>query len=270
MNGIPVNVVSVSSEESLVGGGITYKLGIQLPGGDVVYAPAPAETITKLQEAWAVSSVTEAQPPGPPRDPRANPNAADEAVAEQVREADELVAAARQQAADEHALEVEEARRARDREFSPELESAPPVEEYDGSNEEAVSTETVVWSALPEDLLPEHVKTAMTKIAEEGKPMPSSLTLQQVVQIRDAILDEYTADDWANLGYGASAPQEPQPVVNSVAWGEGSTQPPVQAYSRKVPSDSAGNPVVRNRAPDIDPGEVASVGDDDDDGTAQF
>lgn len=145
-------------------------------------------------------------------------------------------------------------------------EPAPEVDEYaTGSDLEASGDEEVEWEKLPDTLLPEHVKKAMSEIKVGDQGMPSTLQLSQVVQIRDSILDEYTASDWERLGF---VPEAHVQRPGAIQWAEGGTQQPRTVPQRRVSNvDEKGNPIVRRNPRDVDPGEIAAADDDD---TEQF
>ena len=224
---IETKLIKVGSEEDLETGVVTFKLGIQLPTGDVVYADASDEVILKLrQHVTAAPAVS----------------------------ASSVVTAP--------------------------LTPSPIVEELEGAAlaEEPVLTsppENVKWEEIPDLILPERVKVAMRAFVMGDGRLPSELDMQQVIQIRDAILSEYTDDDWAQLGVASVGAEEYPEVVHQVgvvSWEDGSPRQPGQRFQRTVSRvDDRGNPIVKQNIPPVverDPGEI--VADDDDDETSQF
>lgn len=163
-----------------------------------------------------------------------------------------------------------------DDEKEPAQEAAPravPVAVESSSPEEEESdpmAELVTWAELPEDVLPNHVKYAF---ADTG--LPPQVSAAQVLQIRDAIVAEYTDSDWARLEAKItkqqptprSPPAPRPPPIGVVEWGEGSIMRP-SVPSRTVPKDEKGYPIVKRSANEVDPGEVAASADDD--GVEQF
>lgn len=118
-------------------------------------------------------------------------------------------------------------------EVEPEEETAEVVDKQDP---------LVTWMDLPEVILSTNVKKAMTAIGD----LPKELNLSLVTQIRDKILEEFSEQDWAQVGV---MPAQAPAVTAS------------QSDSR-VMVDAAGNPIPQQEEPD--PGEVAE--DEEDDG----
>jgi hypothetical protein len=159
------------------------------------------------------------------------------------------------------------------------------------------------WVEMPDQVLPAHVKYAMALDLD----LPELLTLAQVTQIRDRIVEDYTEIQWDSLATRVKANQDaasggvvddylgastnergllhgledpsppliPMPVATApvaptrqgLEWGEGTVMRP-SVPSRTVPRDDAGYPIVQRAANTVDPGEVAASADDD--GVAQF
>lgn len=222
---ITAKLVKVGSEEDLETGKANFRLGFRLPTGDIVYADATPEVMVTLRKYEEKNSHAVPAPQPPP-------------MVESVEdEGDDYVP----DEPPEH------------------LEPAPSVDEYD--QEEA--DEEVRWREVPEQLLPEHVKAAMGAMRMGDQGLPEVLTVSQLVQIRDSILDEYTPQDWKQLGYA----EEEQ--VRAVKWESGVTSNPKFVPQRRVRQvDERGNPVVRPNPNDVDPGEIAAT--DDEDGVDQF
>ena len=174
-----------------------------------------------------------------------------------------VVAVTQRQKVEEHALN--------DQPLPDGVEPAPMVEEYgtaptDEVEGDSASSEEVDWMALPESALPEHVKTAMSAMRFGEHQLPDKLVITQVVSIRDAILAEYSADDWAKLGYDISEEQQP---TEQVLWEPGQPIQPKFVPQRRITRvDAKGNPIVRPNPNDVDPGELVAA--DDEDGTDQF
>jgi hypothetical protein len=235
---IEARVVRVVDEYDLEMNANVTKLGFRLPTGDIVYSEVNPAVLDKLKR---YNMLQEDQTPAPQQIPVARrPPATQE--------------------------EVDEVREASAKEPLPDgLEPAPDVEEYGAHVDlEGMDLEDeVVWMSLPDTVLPDHVKKAMQAILQAGgQALPPSLQLGQVTQIRDAILDEYTADDWERLGF--TAERRGEVPVNQVVWSEGSTHQPNARYQRRVSQvDDKGNPIVRPNSDDVDPGEIAATGDED-------
>ena len=217
---ITAQLTKVSTEEDLITGALSYRLGFKLPTGDVVYAEASTELILSLRKY--VENEGAIVPKEPPRPPPT--------------------------------VEIHEPHGTQP---APGLWSDmdPDVEEG-GNGEDPTLTE---WRTLPESVLPHHVKVALT-LDQPG--LPERIPLQNVIQIRDALLGEYTDEDWKRLGFSEGP-------TGTVSWEEGVTRQPHMVPSRSVPADAGGSPIAPRTAPEIDPGEIA-VTDGDEDGTNQF
>jgi len=117
----------------------------------------------------------------------------------------------------------------------------------------------VPWMLLPEEAIPEHVKRAMQSLK-----LPAELPLSQTMAIMERVLDEFSAEDWARLGVGETAPApvvQAAPAPGVVTWEDGSPViPSSRVPSRTVQSDEKGNPIVGHG--DVDPGELVGGGDD--------
>lgn len=225
---IAADVVRVVNEYDLEMNTNIVKLGFRLPTGDVVYAETTPEVLNKLERY----KTHERPASAPPR------RAPQRRVEDEAPPLEELPEGLEPAAAD--------------------VEEYGAHVELDGHDLE--EGEEVLWGSLPEELLPEHVKTAMRSMLISGHQLPDLLQLGQVVQIRDAILDEYTADDWGKLGFTA----DPGVPLNRVQWSEGVTTQPNARPQRGVSHvDEKGNPIVRPNPNDVDPGEIAATGDED-------
>lgn len=260
MSEIYAKLVRVGSEEDLETGEAKFRLGFRLPTGDIVYTDASAEVVLRLK-----NHTNEGRPPSrPAASVPAQPTAAPAPAA--VPPPTRILNAVRRPPEDED-------------DYGPDgpplpegLEPAPEVEEYGGGvpqepEEELDLGAEATWRELPEDILPEHVKVAMDAMRMGDQALPDTLVVAQVVSIRDGILDEYTADDWARLGYDVSGAEQ-QPTAQ-VQWDEGQPiQPRLVPQRRLTRVDEKGNPIVKPNPNDVDPGEIAAA--DDEDGTDQF
>jgi hypothetical protein len=150
--------------------------------------------------------------------------------------------------------------------------------EHTPEPEKPPTPQLVTWGEMPEELLPNPVKYAMKDL-----DLQELLPLENILQIRDAILTEYTDDDWNKLAnkYFPSTQDAPAPRSVSapasiptpptrpaVEWGEGTVMRPSRP-ARTVPSDEAGNPIAP-RVSGADVGEVSPKVSDDDDGVGEF
>ena len=226
---ITAPLVRVGSEEDLETGSTTFRLGFRLPTGDVVYAMATNEEILRLRNYDAAQNTKAGHPlPTRPAPPPPMVQLMDEQETEEVDEPDDQ-----------------------------------------GPDGRLDSADSVEWLKLPETFLPERVKAAMLAFKVGNDALPPMLVLQQVVQMRDAILAEYTASDWEQLGFGpeddpATEEAAQLPAVGAIQWEPGSTREPIQRPQRKVSRvDGKGNPIVKPNPNDVDPGEVADIGDED-------
>lgn len=235
---IAAQVAKVSHDRDLRTGEVTVRLGFELPTGDIVYADAPPGILEKL-ERYNFAPQGSVPEPAPQQIP-----------------------VVRRPPTQQEAEAGEE-------DLPSGYEPAGEVEEYGGeAGEEGYDSEDVVeWTKLPETLLAEHVKKAMLSLQLDGQGLPPTLQLGQVIQIRDSILDEYTADDWERLGFVVEQPTHIQ-KPGSIQWAEGGTQQPRSVPQRRVNRvDEKGNPIVKGNPNDVDPGEIAMADDDD---TEQF
>lgn len=225
---ITAALVRVVSEEDLETGVSSFRLGFKLPTGDIVYADATPDDLIRLRTYDASQAAATTARPVAP------PTA-------------QLIGSDEEDVATDY-----------DHQFT-------------GEPEEPTDADPVAWASLPESFLPDKVKVAMRAFVVSGKALPAMLAIPQVVQMRDAILSEYTASDWEQLGV---APDEEvsaaaEPPLGAIQWDEGSTHAPIQRPQRKVNNvDSSGNPIVKSRVTEVDPGEVVDMGDED--STEQF
>lgn len=115
--------------------------------------------------------------------------------------------------------------------------------------------EQVAWAGLPDEILANDIKHAMA-----DQRLPPYLSLDKVYAIRDAILTEYTDEDWAALEAKVAGQLPPQEALNmqpAVTWQEGSPRMP-DVRSRTVAPDAGGNPIV----PQVRQASVAAEGVD--------
>lgn len=142
-------------------------------------------------------------------------------------------------------------------EAPPQIEAPPQAPEETSSPEQ----EQVDWTQLPESVLPKHIALAM-----RDHNLPNVLPASKVVEIRDAIAEQYEQADWDTLAakYGqAVSPRVKKPAAGVVEWGEGTAMRP-SIPSRTVQKDSMGYPIVPQQSSgQVDPGEVAPRTDDD-------
>lgn len=215
-------VTRVLSEENLETGSVSIRLGVELPSGDVVYADATPEVLQRMLRISVVEQKSTHHSDGKPS----------------IFESSQL---------------------------SPLVEETPSLVELQDAPVEAEDLDKDVrvdWKKLPDDLLPERVKAAMSALQVGGESLPATLLVSQVIQLRDSILAEYTDDDWAQLGVGQGSSAH-------IQWQSSYIAPPKQGSQQAVHVDDAGNPIVPFRSDDVDPGEISAVDDDDDD-TEQF
>jgi hypothetical protein len=146
----------------------------------------------------------------------------------------------------------------------------------------------VSWQQLPDEVVSPMMKSAMAALE-----VPPEIPASALQQLMGDIVETFSAEDWASLGYELPQqapppvqqtpppqpppqapvqppPQPAQPPVGQITWTDGSPiMPGVARRARTVQSDDFGYPIVSSS--DVDPGEVVGSGDDiDEDGVGSM
>jgi hypothetical protein len=137
----------------------------------------------------------------------------------------------------------------------------------------------VHWPSLPDHILAPKFKRALDALS-----VPHEVINTELQQLLNSMVEELTAEDWAQFEDPPAPTPEPtpepapqaarpsglQPPTPAVVWNDGTPILPHQARpARTVLADEYGYPIVSNS--DVDPGEVVGSGDDvDEDGIGQM
>ena len=95
-----------------------------------------------------------------------------------------------------------------------------------------------------------------------------------VQSIAQEINDKFGPDEWSEIlgdppeQKATPPPPPPKPKLNEVRWADGSPIAPARTRSRTVQKSDYGYPIVNDGT--VDPGEVVSSRDADEDGVGQL
>ena len=151
---------------------------------------------------------------------------------------------------------------------SDEQDSANAQAMYDqlSGREESSEGELINWGALPNETLTVTMKAAFKMLGAQPQ-----LTFEDIQQLANNVAENFGPEEWGKvqeqIAIKPPAQQQARPPIAQVAWADGAPMVSGSVPSRTMPANEKGYPIVDG---EVDPGEVVSGGDTDEDGVGQL